>query len=309
MIHTIDSNPTTVTRRTAVRPTVSVRSEAEIESIARAGALVGGILEDLRSRVRPGTTTAALASRAACLIDAANADALPLSCVNEDGDCFTHAICTSVDDVVLHGVPNDTPLVEGQIVSLDCSLRLDGWCADAAITVAVGDTAPERSRLIETCDALLETTIDLVRPGVRWSRIARIMQELALDAGFGVITDFGGHGIGRDIHEQPEVPSAVTPHLDAGGDFTLRPGMVVAIEPTLVLPGDISGPARDRLGRACGVPMAQDADGWAVRTLDGAAAAHVDHTIAVDRAGARVLTRRPEPDSPRGVASGRGPQL
>ena len=132
MIHTIDANPTTVTRRTDVRPTVSVRSEAEIESIARAGALVGEILEDLRSRVRPGTTTAVLADRAACLIEAAYADALPLSCVNEDGDCFTHAICTSVDDVVLHGVPNDTPLVEGQIVTLDCSLRLDGWCADAA---------------------------------------------------------------------------------------------------------------------------------------------------------------------------------
>ena len=309
MIHTIESNPNIVTRRTDVRAAVSVRSEAEIESIAKAGALVGEILEELRVRVRPGTTTAELSSLAADLIEAADADALPLSCVNENGDCFAHAICTSVDDVVLHGVPNHTPLVEGQIVSLDCSLRLEGWCADSAITVAVGDVTPERSRLIETCEALLDTTIDLVRPGVRWSRIARIMQELALDAGFGVITDFGGHGIGRDIHEQPEVPSAVTPHLDAGGDFTLRPGMVVAIEPTLVLPGDISGPARDRLGRASGVPVAQGADGWAVWTLDGAVAAHVEHTIAVGRTGARVLTRRPDPDMPRGVASGRGPQL
>ena len=292
MIKSIASNPSPVTRRTAVRPAVSTRTDAEIDAISRAGDVVSDVLAEVRSMVRPGTTTAALAQQAATRIREAGAEALPLECANEADDRFAHSICTSVDDVVLHGVPDEVPLNEGQIVSIDCSIRLDGWCADAAITVPVGESAPQVGRLVETCEALLETAIDLVRPGVRWSRIARIMQELALDAGFGVVADFGGHGIGRDLHELPEVPSILTPRLDGGGDFTLRPGMVLAIEPTLVLPGDVSGPARGRDGRASGVPVAVDADGWSVRTLDAAVAAHVEHTIAVDRSGARVLTNK-----------------
>ena len=304
MITTIASNPTSVTRRTDVRPAVSIRTDAEIDAISRAGDVVADVLAQARDMVRPGTTTAMVAARASAIIRDAGGEALPLECVNEAGQRFPDPICTSVDDVVLHGMSDDRPLVAGQVMTVDCSVRLDGWCADAAITVPVGETDPEVGRMVETCDALLETAIDLVRPGLRWSRIARIMQELALDAGFGVVEAFGGHGIGRDLHELPEVPSILTPRLDGGGDFTLRPGMVLAIEPTLVLPGEISGPARGRDDRASGVPILLDADGWSVRTLDAAPAAHVEHTVAVTASGARVLTNFSRPESPRNATSG-----
>ncbi len=292
MLQTIASNPNTVTRRTDVRPEVSVRPGDEIDAIARAGAVVHDVLESLRLDVKPGISTADLADRACGIISESGAEALPLECLDEDGIAFGHAICTSVDDVVLHGAPDSTSLVAGQVLSIDCSVRLDGWCADGAISVPVGEVDSEIHRMIATCDALLETAIDLIRPGLRWSRIARVMQELALDAGFGVVEEFGGHGIGRSLHELPEVPSTMTSKLrGGGGDFTLRPGMVLAIEPTLVLPGAISGPARDREGDACGVPVVTDPDGWAIRTIDGSPAVHAEHTVAVGHADARVLTQ------------------
>ncbi len=303
MITPLASIPNSVTRRTDVRPAVSIRTDAEIDAIARAGDVVAEVLDQVREMVRPGATTAMLAARASTIVREAGAEALPLECVNEDGERFPGAICTSVDDVVLHGMPDDTPLVAGQVLTVDCSVRLDGWCADAAITVPVGESDPEVARMIGTCNALLETAVDLMKPGVRWSRVARILQELALDAGFGVVADFGGHGIGRDLHELPEVPSILTSRLDGGGDFTLRPGMVVAIEPTLVLPGEISGPARGRDDRASGVPIALGDDGWSVRTLDAAPAAHVEHTVAVTASGARVLTNFSRLESPRNAAS------
>jgi methionyl aminopeptidase len=181
-------------------------------------------------------------------------------------------------------------VLEGELVSIDCAACLDGWHADAAVTVPVGRVDAERSRLAFAVQDLLDTAIDLVRPGMRWSRIATILQEVALDAGYGLVEGFAGHGIGRGLHESPAVPSTLTPGLRGRGDFTLRPGMVFAIEPVLVAMGSISGPARRADGTAAGVPLVHDEDGWSVRTLDGAVAAHAEHTIAVGRRGATVLT-------------------
>jgi methionyl aminopeptidase len=203
---------------------------------------------------------------------------------------FPAVACVSVDDEVIHGIPGDRRLEGGEIVSIDCGARLDGWCADAAISVPVGAVAADRLELLEATRTVLDTAVDLIRPGRRWSEIARILQELALDAGYGVLDDFTGHGIGRDLHEFPAVPSHLTRGLAGRGDFTLRRGMVLAIEPILVLVGSVSGAAVRGDGTACGVPVETAADGWTVRTVDAAVAAHFEHTVAVGRSGATILT-------------------
>ena len=195
-------------------------------------------------------------------------------------------------------------MLDGEIVSIDVAARLDGWCADAAISLAVGTVDAERARLLVAVEELLETAIDLVRPGVRWSTIARSMQDLALGAGYGLVEGFVGHGLGRDLHEGPIVPAQLTAGVMGREDFTLRPGMVLAIEPVLVAAGDLSGPALRGDGTASGVPVVLDEDGWSLRTIDGAVTAHAEHTIAVGRSGARTLTAPvAEPETP-GVGRG-----
>ena len=206
------------------------------------------------------------------------------------GQPFPAVACVSVDEEAIHGIPGDRRLEGGEIVSIDCGARLDGWCADAAITVPVGAVAADRLELLEATLTVLDTAVDLIRPGRRWSEIARILQELALDAGYGVLDDFTGHGIGRDLHEFPAVPTHLTRGLTGRGDFTLRRGMVLAIEPILVLVGSVSGAAVRGDGTACGVPVETAADGWTVRTVDAAVAAHFEHTVAVGRSGATILT-------------------
>jgi methionyl aminopeptidase len=134
----------------------------------------------------------------------------------------------------VHGVPGARRIESGDIVSIDTGARLDGWCADAAITVCVGDVVATRRALAETAEHMLELAVGLMAPGRRWSAIAAEMERLAIRAGFTVAVDFVGHGIGRDLHEAPQVPCASGSAFVAGGDFTLRPGMVLAIEPMLV---------------------------------------------------------------------------
>lgn len=271
--------------------TIALRTDAEIERIAEAGRILAAALEAARIACTPGTDTATIANVVESSIRDAGAE--PALCGLVDpatGLAFPAAATVSVEDVVLHGLPGGRRLLEGELVSIDAAVELDGWFADAAITVPVGRVDADRARLAVAVHDLLDTAIDLVRPGIRWSRIARILQEVALDAGYGLVEGFVGHGIGRSLHEAPAVPGLVTPGLLGRGDFTLRPGMVLAIEPVIVTAGDVSGPARRGDGTGAGVPLVADEDGWSIRTIDGAVAAHAEHTIAVGRRGAIVLT-------------------
>ena len=261
---------------------IALRSPEDIDSIARAGAVVAEALSAARAACRPGVRTADIAEAANDVLERHDAEALSLGARPDDstGDrpLFPAAACVSVEDVVLHGVPGDRPVLDGEIVSIDVAARLDGWCADAAISVAVGTVDEQRARLLVAVEELLETAIDLVRPGIRWSTIARTMQDLALGAGYGLIEGFVGHGLGRDLHEGPVVPSQLTAGVLGREDFTLRPGMVLAIEPVLVAAGDLSGPALRGDGTASGVPVILGHDGWSLLTIDGAVAAHAEHT-------------------------------
>lgn len=274
---------------------IALRSSEEIDGIEVVGGIVADALEAAAAVCVPGVTTATVADAAHQVIKDRGAESLVLG-ADADSDLlgidpFPAAACVSVEDVVMHGMPGSRVLLDGEIVGIDVAARFGGWCADAAITTAAGRVDERRLRLLRAVHDLLETAIDLVRPGVRWSSIAGVMQELAIGAGYGVVEGFAGHGIGRELHESPSVPSQLTPGLLGRSDFTIRPGMVFAIEPTLVDRGSISGPALRGDGTAAGSPVIVDADGWSIRTLDGAVAAHAEHTIVVDRRGARVLTR------------------
>ena len=304
-------HPDTVTGRFATDgrgTSIALRSMEEIDSIAVTGEIVAEAIQAARSACVPGATTASVAEAARRVLGDRGAEPLALGTDPDpelfDAEAFPAAVCISVEDVVMHGVPGDQSLLEGQIVGIDVAARFQGWCADAALTVPVGQIDDRRRRLIDAVDDLLETAIDLIRPGVRWSSIARVMQDLALGAGYGLVEGFAGHGIGRDLHEAPAVPSHMTAGLQGRSDFTLRPGMVLAIEPSLVDAGPISGPALRADGTASGSPVIVDPDGWSIRTLDGAVAAHAEHTIAVDRRGARVLTRSGAVSTPSHHGSG-----
>lgn len=270
---------------------IALRTDAEIAAIAEAGRVLAAALEAGRGACRVGARTAEIARVVEASIREAGAEPALLGLVDADtGRAFPAAATVSVEDVVLHGVPGERRLLDGELLSIDAAVSLDGWHADAAITVPVGKVDATRSRLATAVHDLLDTAIDLVRPGVRWSRIARILQEVALGSGYGLVEGFVGHGIGRSLHEAPAVPGLLTRGLLGRGDFTLRPGMVLAIEPVIVAEGAISGTGLRGDGTAAGVPVVLDADDWSVRTLDGAVAAHAEHTIAVGSHGAVVLT-------------------
>jgi methionyl aminopeptidase len=182
-----------------------------------------------------------------------------------------------VNEQVVHGIPSDrVKLKEGDILSIDFGAKLRGYCGDAAITIAVGRITEENRRLIETTRAVLETAIVMAAPKVRWSTIAGRMQHIAESAGFSVVREFVGHGIGTEMHEEPRVPNFVSDEL-LGDDIILAEGMVLAVEPM------INSGVRD---------VKTLKDGWTVVTKDGKYSAHFEHTIAITGNGCEVLTTR-----------------
>ncbi|MGH2365897.1 MAG: type I methionyl aminopeptidase [Chloroflexota bacterium] len=185
---------------------------------------------------------------------------------------YPAAICTSLNDVVIHGIPDRSRLCEGDLVSIDCAVHLHGFCADAAISYTVGRSNPEAEHLIELAAAALAAGIAAARPDGRLGDIAGAIEHLGRDAGCGIPRDFGGHGIGRQMHEDPSVANIG----QAGTGMRLKPGLVLALEPMFMAGGD----DRCRVG----------ADGWTIRTVDGSLAAHVEHTVAITASGPLVLT-------------------
>lgn len=255
---------------------IVLKSAREIELMRAAGRLVCQVLDALERMITPGVTTAALDAVASRLIQEAGATALFLGVKNAQARFpFPASICASVNDAVVHGVPSDRPLAAGDIVSVDCGVRYKGFCGDSARTFAVGKVAPQTQRLMDVTRATLDLAIARMRPKVRWSVIAAEMQRMVEEAGFGVVTEFVGHGIGRDMHEEPKVPNYFDGGRD-GSDFELVPGMTLAIEPMVT----------------AGRPTVKfaDRDGWTIVTKDGSAAAHFEHTVAITRDGSDVLT-------------------
>ncbi|MGW8065530.1 type I methionyl aminopeptidase [Streptomyces ziwulingensis] len=187
---------------------------------------------------------------------------------------FPAVVCASVNDAIVHGIPDDYRLRDGDLVSLDCGATLDGWAGDSALSFVVGTARPDDVALIETAERALAAGIGAAVVGNRVGDIAHAIGTVCRAGGYGIMEDFGGHGIGRHMHEDPGVPNEGRP----GRGLPLRHGMVIAIEPMLI------GGGRDDYH--C------DPDGWTLRTNDGSRAAHVEHTVAITDGGPRVLTSR-----------------
>ncbi len=255
---------------------VSLKRPAEIEAMRRAGRLVHCALERCRAAVHPGITTAQLDQIALdAWLEAGARGLFKNYPTYEPGKGFPGNTCISVNEEVVHGIPGPRALQAGDLVSIDCGILLDGWCGDSAITVPVGPVEPKLQKLIDVTRETLELAISAVRPGLRWSDIARAMQRHVESNGFSCVREFVGHGIGRRLHEDPKVPNFTSPEFERRGDFYLQAGMTIAIEPMVILGGQ---------------EVVVLDDGWTVVTRDGTPAAHIEHTVAVTATGSDILT-------------------
>jgi methionyl aminopeptidase len=244
-----------------------IESRADINGLRRANRATARLLKHLARMAKPGVTTRALDDFARAYI--ADLGAEPVFHTEEG---FPGAINTSVNDAAMHGVPSDDELRDGDVLSIDAGMLLDGYCGDATITVAIGAVSPARQRLIETARGTMQAGIAAAVTGNRVGDISHAMQQYAESRGFGVFRGFTGHGVGHKMHEAPEVPFVGK----AGTGPLLREGLVITIEPVIA--------ERSPHYRI-------DADGWTVRTADGGCAAQFEHTVMVTRRGAQVLSQ------------------
>ncbi len=246
---------------------VPVRSAPDLAAMRRAGAVVAEMHERIRAAIRPGVTTAELDRLGAAVLAARGARS---NFLGYHG--FPGVICASPNDVVVHGIPGPHVLEEGDIISIDCGAIVDGWHGDAAITVAVGGIGDRDRRLIDAAEAALAAGLARLVDGGSLGDVGAAVQASAEGAGYEVVREYVGHGIGRAMHEPPDVPN----YGRAGRGPRLMVGQTFAVEPMIV-----DGAAR----------TAVDGDGWTVRTLDGSRAAHVEHTAVVGPDGPEILTR------------------
>jgi methionyl aminopeptidase len=245
---------------------IVIKTPEQIEQMAVAGSIQARCLRMLRSKCRPGETTAELDQAAERFIASQGAEP---SFLGYRG--FPGSICTSPNSMVVHGIPGDYELRRGDVLSLDVGVTKDGWVADAAITVPIGEATPEARRLLETTEAALQAGIEQARQGNHLGDISHAIQRRVESDGLSIIRSLVGHGVGRDMHEDPQVPNYGEP----GRGPELEAGMVLAIEPMV----NLGGP-EVRLGE----------DGWAVYSADGSLAAHFEFTVAVTPDGPRILT-------------------
>lgn len=254
---------------------IRLKSPDQIERMREAGRIVRLVLDRLGQMVAPGITTEELNAEAENLCHANGGKCLFKGVPGRGGaGPFPGAICVSLNEEVVHGIPSKRPVRDGDIVSVDFGVELDGWCGDAAETFIVSE-APDRVRhLVEVTRNSLAMAVAMCGPGVKWSSVAEAMQGYIENEGFSVVREFVGHGIGSSMHEDPKVPNFVSPQLRRY-DIDLTPGLVLAVEPMVNLgTADV---------KCC-------ADGWTVATCDSQPSAHFEHTIAITPDGATVLT-------------------
>ena len=247
---------------------VVLKSASEIEKMRRAGKIVREVLELVRSLVKPGASTLDLENAAEARIKELGAKP-----AFKGYHGFPCVLCTSVNQEVVHGIPSAKRILkEGDIVSVDCGAIIDGYFGDAAITIPVGNKIdPVTEKLLRVTESSLQAGIAEVRPGAHLGDIGAAVQKVVEDAGFSVVIDFVGHGIGTKMHEDPQVPN----YGERGQGMKLKAGMVIAIEPMV----NVGTPDVKVL-----------ADGWTAVTTDGSMSAHFEHTVAVTAEGARILT-------------------
>ncbi len=247
---------------------IIIKSAEEITAMRQAGRIVGEILEILSRQVRPGMKTKELDSIAETELEKRGATS---SFKGYHG--FPACLCVSVNDEIVHGIPGERVLHEGDIVSLDFGAIYRGFHGDAAITVGVGKITPEAEKLIQTTEATLEAGIAAAQRGATLGDISAAIQSYAESRGYWVVREYTGHGIGREMHEDPQIPNFGTP----GTGSIIKRGMTLALEPMLNI-----GDWRTRV----------DDDQWTVRTADGSLSAHFEHTIAITDSQPEVLTKR-----------------
>jgi methionyl aminopeptidase len=243
----------------------------------KAGLLVWEAHQIAARLVRPGITTGEIdAAIEAFFVEHG---AVPLFKGVPGKVPFPAVTCISVNEEVVHGIPGPRILKEGDVVSIDTGCKLDGWCADSAITHPVGQVDPEVQRLLDVTKGALDLAIHCMREAQCWSQVAAEMERFVKEAGFSVVECFVGHGIGREMHEDPQVPNFVSNQLRRNGDFKLEPGLVIAIEPMV------------NMGTKKVKAMP---DYWTQSTVDGKPSAHFEHTVAMTAEGPLVLTGPPD---------------
>ena len=250
---------------------VYLKTDDEVELLRKANLLVGDTLAELAKIIEPGVTTKQLDTLAETFIRDNGATPTFLGFPNPYGEPFPASICTSVNHQVVHGIPNDTPLENGDIVSIDCGTKLDGYCGDSCYTFVVGETTPEIQRLLDTTKEALYKGIEQAVVGHRLGDISNVVQTHCESRGYGVVREFVGHGIGREMHEEPQVPN----YGRRGNGMLLKNGLCIAIEPMITM-------------GTHDIYMQQDK--WGIVTRDKQPAAHYEHSICVRKGKADVLS-------------------
>jgi len=253
---------------------IELRTPTQIEEMRPAGAFVASVISALAEKADVGVNLLELDALAHEMIRERGAESCYIDYHPSFGASpFGKVLCTSVNDAVLHGLPHDYALVDGDLLSVDFAVAVDGWVADSALSVVVGTPRQEDLDLIETTGAALEAGLAAAQPGGRLGDISAAIGEVATAAGLGVNLQFGGHGVGRTMHGEPHVPNDGR----GGRGLKLKPGLVLAIEPWFMHTTDA---------------IYTDPDGWTLRSEDGSRGAHMEHTVAITADGPLVLTRR-----------------
>lgn len=250
---------------------IFLKTDDEIELLRQSNLLVGRTLAEVAKLIKPGVTTAQLDRVAEEFIRDNGAVPTFKGFPNPNGGPFPCTLCTSVNDQVVHGIPGEVELRDGDIVSVDCGVLLNGFCGDSAYTFCVGDVAPEVLQLLKTTKEALYLGIEQAVHGKRLGDIGYAVQQHCEAQGYGIVREFVGHGIGHDMHEDPQVPN----YGKRGSGTLLKSGMCLAIEPMVTL-----GNRKIYLAN----------DSWSVHTNDGKAAAHFEHTVAVRKGQADILS-------------------
>lgn len=252
---------------------VTLKKPAEIEKMERAGRVVADVLSLMREMIRPGIDTMSLDQAASELMGKESAIAAFKGYrVPGISSPFPGSVCVAINEEVVHGIPSsDRLLLEGDIVSIDVGAVVEGYYGDAACTYPVGSVSESRRNLLDTTYRALHVGIELVRPGNTIGDIGHAIEQWVTSRGCGLVRDYAGHGIGKKLHEAPQVPN----HGKAGHGMTLKSGMTFCIEPMVMSGAE---------------PVRSLKDGWTVVTADGSDAAHFEHTLLVTEEGAKILT-------------------
>ena len=259
---------------------LTLRSEREILKMRRAGLTVWHALRIAGSMMRPGVATAEIDRRVERFFDDQGATSLFKGYPGKVP--YPAVTCISVNEEVVHGIPGSRVLAEGDIVSVDTGCKIDGWCGDSALTFSVGRISELCRKLLDVTSGTLDLAIESMGHCGYWSEVAVKMESLVKKNGFSVIESLVGHGIGREMHEDPQVPNYVSTEILRYGDFKIQPGLVIAIEPMVN-----AGSKKITLLK----------DHWTFRTSDRKPSAHFEHTVAMTRSGVMVLTGPPKDES------------